>query len=186
MKYPSLLTRLLAGLDRSIEFCAAVALFISLMCISLNVFYRYAVMGWLRIAAEQLEWFWVTHLFHGMQALIAPISMTADEIPGYLLVWLSFLGAYLATRHEKHIGFELWIHQLPPITLRWVRSLTDGLLMAYFIILGYFSAVMIAIDGNVDIETAAIPQGWFMLVLPIATILLAIGYWINLWKRWNP
>lgn len=172
-------------LDRLVAALSALTLLVSLTSIVLNVFYRYAILDGFRLLASHLQWQWLTTAFHLTQGVMAPIIVTTDEIPGYLLVWLSFLGAYLAVRHEKHIGFDLWVASFSPFWRKITRQGVDVVILLFFVGLAYFSLQMIQIDGTVDIETAEIAQGWFMAILPLASVLLVIGYAANILKRWN-
>ncbi|MEX2552025.1 MAG: TRAP transporter small permease, partial [Actinomycetota bacterium] len=37
-----------------------------------------------------------------------------EEVVGFLLVWLSFAGAYLALRRDAHISFGMLVDAMPP------------------------------------------------------------------------
>lgn len=106
-----------------------------------------------------------------------------EEIAGYLLVWISFLGAYLALRREGHIGFDLLLEKLPLPAQRGLRTAMDLVLIAFFAIILVMSVRMISVVGATEIETAAIPQGVFMAVLPIASAALILGLIADIVKR---
>ena len=44
---------------------------------------------------------------------------------------------------------------------------------------------MIRVSGATEIETAEIAQGWFMLIIPIASILLMIAVAVRLREVWR-
>jgi len=108
-----------------------------------------------------------------------------EEIAGYLLVWISFIGAYLALRREGHLSFELLLDRLPQKSGFWIRVSIEVLLILFFGMILVLSVKLISVVGATHIETADIPQGLFMLILPIASVGIMIGCLINLQKQWK-
>ncbi|WP_420393190.1 TRAP transporter small permease [Acuticoccus sp.] len=98
-----------------------------------------------------------------------------EEIASYLLVWISFFGAYLALRREGHISFDMLLDALPRAVTLGIRVAIDLVLIGFFGIILVLSVRMISVVGWTEIETAAIPQGVFMAVLPIASALLVVA-----------
>ncbi len=170
-------------LDRCIGVVAAIALAASALMILMNVFNRYVVLGWLREAGES------SHLLNSVFVLtdgvLSPISATADEIPGLLLVWIAFLGAYLAYRQGGHIAFDLVVEKMPPFFRRTAILFKDGAILTFLILLLVQSLRMIKVDGETEIETAEIAQGWFMSIMPLAAILLIMALILDIVKRWH-
>lgn len=153
-------------LDRIFGALAALLVAASAGAICLNVFYRYVVLGWLRNGAE--HWPWLSGPYRLFDGLLAPVSVTADEVPGFMLVWIAFLGAYLALRRDQHISFGLLVERCRPPVRRLLRAAVDGLLLFFFALVFWLSLRMIWIDGAREIETAELPQGLFMAVLPLS------------------
>jgi TRAP-type C4-dicarboxylate transport system permease small subunit len=50
-------------------------------------------------------------------------------------------------------------------------------------LLFYQSVRMIIIDGSTEIETAEIAQGWFMAILPLASVLLIFALILDILGR---
>ena len=96
-------------------------------------------------------------------------------MPGLLLVWVAFLGAYLAMRKEGHIGFDLLTDSLSTKGRKAVTILRTVLIAGFLCLLFQQSVRMIWVAGRTEIETAEIAQGWFMLILPISAILLLLA-----------
>lgn len=164
---------MLRVLDRVAEAAAVAALVASTAMISANVFYRYVVLDWLRTAAASADW--MVPVYDALNDVFGAISVTADEVPGYLLVWIAFLGAYLASRENGHIAFEALVRALPERAGRALALATDVAILVFLAVLLVQSVRMIRIDGATEIETAAIAQGWFMLVLPVSAILIGVA-----------
>lgn len=159
--------------DRWVGAVAVVCLVVSTGMICANVFYRYVVLDWFRGWAKDADW--VAPVYRVLNDLFGAVSVTADEVPGYLLVWIAFLGAYLAMRREGHIGFDVLIDRLAPQWRRGVRAAIDISIVAFLALLLWQSIRMIRVDGATEIETAEIAQGWFMAVLPISATLLIVA-----------
>ncbi len=149
---------MLKVIDRSVAAVAALLVAATAVAVCLNVFFRY-------VLESGLVW--------------------ADEIPGFLLVWIAFLGAYLAIRREGHIAFDLLVAKLPPRPRAVLQTLIDLLVVGFLVLLVRTSVEMIARVGGREIETAPIPQGVFMAILPIAGMLMIVGLAVRIVARWR-
>ena len=160
-------------LDKTAEALAVLAFALSSAFIFLNVLNRYIVLGFFRDLAKTHEN--LRPLYFSVRDVLSNIVVTADEVPGLLLVWVAFLGAYIAMRQEGHIAFTLFLEKMPH-NLRRLVTAVNTLLICTFLILVFVQSIrMIKVSGRTEIETAEIAQGWFMLILPIASVLLLIA-----------
>ncbi len=149
---------ILKGVDRLVAVVVGAIVAASAASVCLNVFYRYAL-------SSGLVW--------------------ADEIPGYFLVWIAFLGAYLAIRGEGHIAFDMFVEKLPEGPRQVAQTVIDLVVVGFLAVLLVLSIDMIAVVGNREIETAEIPQGVFMAVLPISAGLMILGLLARILSRWR-
>ena len=108
-----------------------------------------------------------------------------EEIAGFLLVWISFIGAYLALRKEGHLSFELFIEKFSEKSRFWIHASIEMLLIGFFSLIFVLSVKLISVVGRTHIETADIPQGLFMLIMPIAAFSIVVGCLVNLRKHWG-
>ena len=164
---------MLRTLDRIVEGVAVLAFAASSLLICINVFNRYAVLGGMRTIAKSADWLTPTYIT--VRNALGDISVMADEVPGYLLVWVSFLGAYLAMRRSGHISVDLLTHRLTGVTRMFVLGLNAVLIAGFLLLLLWQSVRMIRVSGRTEIETAEIAQGWFMAILPVAAVLLLVA-----------
>lgn len=162
----------LSILDRIVAVVAGSALVISASMLLMNVVNRYAIQGWLREWAQDGT---LTGLYTFLSRHVSPLGSMADEVPGLLLVWIAYLGAYLALRDGGHIAFEMVVEKLPAKLARLMSALSSTLVLAFLAMLFYQSVRMIIIDGATEIETAELGQGWFMSAIPIFAALMIIG-----------
>ena len=175
--------RLVRLIDRIVEVIAATALVVANSMILLNVFNRYVVLGWMREGSETSKL--GATIFETVDSVLSPISATVDEVPGLLLVWIAFLGAYLAYRKGGHISFDMVVMGLPGLPRRLVVVLTDAIVMAFLAVLLHQSIRMIRVDGMTEIETAEIAQGWFMAIIPLSAGLMILALMIDIVERWR-
>ena len=167
--------------DRVVQALAVLCLVVSTTMVCANVFYRYVVLDWLRSLTEELPS--LLPLFDVLNDFFGAISVTADEVPGLLLVWIAFLGAYMALRQGGHIAFDLLVERLPSKPQALLRHATDIAILIFLGLLFMQSLRMIRVDGATEIETAEIAQGWFMLIMPLAAVLLGLAISVHLFRR---
>jgi TRAP-type C4-dicarboxylate transport system permease small subunit len=108
-----------------------------------------------------------------------------EEISGYLLVWISFAGAYLALRDGGHINLDLFVDKLSERPRAAVKMAVDGLVAAFLFLLGALSVRMIAIVGDTPLETVDLPQGVFMASIPISSFAMALALVVGMAARWR-
>ena len=148
--------RLLWGLDRAVEALAALVLAASTVMMCTAVFYRYVLQSGL---------VWI------------------NEIPSFLLVWIAFLGAYLAYRTDDHIAFESVVDRVPARGRPFVRSFADLLVLGLALLVVSLAWTWIDRTGGTEIETMEIARGWFMAIIPISFALIAIALVVRIAER---
>lgn len=109
----------------------------------------------------------------------------AIEISGFLLVWISFFGAYLAFRQRQHLGVDILIDKLPERFRRIWHSVIDVGLIVLFAMIFIHSLRWVQVVGGREIATAPIERGVFIVIIPIACVLCGIAVIADLFKRWS-
>jgi TRAP-type C4-dicarboxylate transport system permease small subunit len=97
-----------------------------------------------------------------------------DETVGYLLVWLTFLGAVLAQSHDQHIGIGDLVERAPPGARRWLRLATHLVLAGIHVVLlvyGWQLAVRFLGESAI---TVPIPMGAVYAVVPLSAALMLV------------
>lgn len=164
---------MLRYVDKLAEVLAVLAFAVSSAFVFLNVLNRYLILGFFRDIAKEYEN--LRPAYFAVRDVLSNIVVTADEVPGLLLVWVAFLGAYVAMRQEGHIAFTLLLEKLPQRFSVFIKSVNTILISGFLLLVLWQSVRMIRVSGRTEIETAAIAQGWFMLILPIAAVLLLVA-----------
>lgn len=174
---------LINKLDKVILILASVILLSATAMLIFAVMYRYVVIDFFGIYLE--DYIIANTIYQFLTTYLDTLSATTDEVPGYLLVWLSFLGAYLAERESLHIKFDLFVESLPNNLKNIFQMIPNLMSVIFFSLLFYFSIQMIIIDGETFIETIDISQGYFMMIFPIASFFIVIALLINIYKEYK-
>lgn len=148
---------LLAGMARSLDRVVGVVvvflLVVMLVTTSAGVFWRY-------ILNSALSW--------------------SEELGRYLLVWVSFLGAALATYRGAHIGIQAFLNLLPSALRRWIDRVVDALIILFM------AAVLV---GGIEIlpatairiaPTLSIRMNIPYLVVPISAAIILLEVLVHL------
>ena len=131
-----------------VEWWAVILLILMVAVVCLGVFFRY----WLNAS---LVWY--------------------DEFASYLLVWLTFYGAVVASFRRRHIGFEVVVDRLQPNTRRIMDFISEGFVLGFQIVLFYYGWQLVQKMGDESaISLPWIKMGWVYSVLPIAGGLMLV------------
>lgn len=152
-----MLARILSWLDGVVKLSAGCAIAATAIITCLEVFFR-------EVLGSSLQW--------------------QVEVTGNLLVWTSFLGAYMAVRDDSHIGFDLLIRKLPGLSRRIAYTLIDISVLFLMAILVKTSIRMISVVGGTSLQTVDIPVGTFMAAIPVCAGLMAIALLGKIVDRW--
>jgi TRAP-type C4-dicarboxylate transport system permease small subunit len=124
-----------------VEWWAMFLLAVMVVLVCLGVFFRYAL-------DSALAWY--------------------DEFASYLLVWLTFYGAVVASYHGRHIAFEVVVDRFMRSTRRVVEAVAELFVLGFQVVLLYYGWLLTQKMGD---ETAVslvwVKMGWVYSVLPI-------------------
>ena len=106
--------------------------------------------------------------------LSSPSSFT-DELAGYLLIWVSLLGAAYVAGRQEHLAIDILVQRAKPERQRILKIIIES------VILGFSSSVLV-VGGSwlvytrfyLGVKSAAlqIPLGYVYIVLPISGLLI--------------
>ncbi len=124
-----------------VEWWGVVLLTLMVVLVFVGVFFRYALNA-------SLAWY--------------------DEFASYLLVWLTFYGAVVASYRRRHIGFELVLEQLIPTTRRILEAVAELFVLGFQVVLLYYGWILMRKMGDeTAVSLAWVKIGWVYSVLPI-------------------
>lgn len=96
-----------------------------------------------------------------------------DELAGFLLVWLTFLGSVLARRDRAHIGVRDLVERLPRAPRLAAQLAEHGAMLLLHLVIAWFGAALALRFAAERAITMPIPMGLFYAVLPLAALLTA-------------
>jgi len=140
-------------IDKIIYFLAALILFSITLVVFIQVFFRY-------ILNNPLPW--------------------PEEISRILIVWLAFLGAYLALKENRHIGFTMLIKKLSPNLQIIIYLIGRILMMTFFSVVIVEGILFVKNSAHVSMACTGISTGLLVYtVFPISGFLMLIQTFLN-------
>lgn len=106
--------------------------------------------------------------------LVDPIVWT-EEVARLCLVWVTFLGMYLAYRRGEHIVLTVLVDKLPAVVGRIVRLLVIALTAAFMIGLVYAGQHYVMAFLAARSPVAGIPLGAIYAAIPVSGVLIVLA-----------
>lgn len=98
----------------------------------------------------------------------------SEELPRYLLIWMTFLASALAQRHLAHINITLVVNRLPSTLQRWLRVATNILILGFLGLLVYSGGLVSRITVHHRSTALQIPMAAVYLALPVGVTLMML------------
>jgi TRAP-type C4-dicarboxylate transport system permease small subunit len=106
-------------------------------------------------------------------------TLIADEYGGYLMAWITMLGAVHLLRADRHLTMTWLVDRLSPRARNAAGLAAAVVGLSISVILLYATALLVigsARFGTVSIQPSATPLVWPQLILPIGYALLCVAY----------
>lgn len=97
-----------------------------------------------------------------------------EEVPRYLLIWISFLGAAAGVARREHVGFDVLFNALPAPVRRWLGAVIGVLILSFGWIVFRYGIVFVKDFGPDMMETIPFTNYWYYIALPISGALLLL------------
>jgi TRAP-type transport system small permease protein len=98
----------------------------------------------------------------------------SEELPRYLLIWMSFLAAALAQKNGAHINITLAVTPLPMAAQRWIRLGANLVILGFLGILVYSGSLVTRITAAHRSTALQIPMALVYAALPVGAALMAL------------
>lgn len=108
-----------------------------------------------------------------------------DEFAGYLLVWVTFLGAVLALDRGRHIGFETLVERFPLLAQKVAMTIVYLLLITLQVVLVYYGWILTTRLSGETAITLPVPIGLVYMVIPTTgamMLLICVMRIVQIWK----
>ena len=88
-----------------------------------------------------------------------------EEVPRYLLIWISFLGAAACVARREHVGFDVLFNALPAPVRRWLGAAIGLLILGFGWIMFRYGIVFVKDFGPDLMETIPYTNYWYYIVV---------------------
>jgi TRAP-type transport system small permease protein len=97
-----------------------------------------------------------------------------EEVPRYLLIWISFLGAAVGVLKREHVGFDVLFNKLPRGPRRIVALALTALIGGFGWIMLRYGLVFVQDFGGDLMETIPFTNYWYYVAMPISGFLMMV------------
>ena len=97
-----------------------------------------------------------------------------EEVPRYLLIWISFLGAAACVARREHVGFDVLFNALPSMVRRWLGAVIGVLILCFGWNMFRYGIVFVKDFGPDLMETIPYTNYWYYVAMPISGALLLL------------
>jgi len=104
----------------------------------------------------------------------------SEELPRYLLIWMSFLAAAVAQKQDAHINITLCLAPLSARARRLLKILTDAVILAFLWILIYSGGLVTSITAHHRSTALQLPIGLVYAALPVGAILMSVYLFLQI------
>jgi TRAP-type C4-dicarboxylate transport system permease small subunit len=141
-----------------------------------------AVVKWVMIVMTSVI-FLVTTSTVFTRYVLNIVPSWSEEIPRYLLVWITYLGAALAIKFKEHISLDVFFN-LMPLKARQVGHLAlNGLVAIVAVIMVVYGVGLVQHFGDDKMESIPLTNFWLYLAMPTSGTLMLLYLAQDTWKR---
>lgn len=97
-----------------------------------------------------------------------------EEVPRYLLIWISFLGAAAGVAKREHVGFDILFNALPAPLRRSLGAGIGLLILGFGWIVFRYGIVFVEDFGSDLMETIPYTNYWYYIAMPISGLLFML------------
>lgn len=113
------------------------------------------------------------------------VASWSEEIPRYMLVWITYLGAALAIKFKEHISLDVFFNLLPLKARQVGHLFLNGLVAIVAVILVVYGIGLVNHFGDDKMESIPLTNFWLYLVMPISGTLMLLYLAQDTWKRFR-
>ena len=97
-----------------------------------------------------------------------------EEVPRYLLIWISFLGAAACVARREHVGFDVLFNALPARVRRVLGAAIGALILGFGWIVFRYGIVFVKDFGPDLMETIPYTNYWYYVAVPVSGALIVL------------
>lgn len=97
-----------------------------------------------------------------------------EEVPRYLLIWVSFLGAAACVLKREHVGFDVLLNALPARPRRLVSAAISLMIFGFGYVLLRYGIDFVRDFGGDLMETIPYTNIWYYPAMPVSGALIMV------------
>jgi len=97
-----------------------------------------------------------------------------EEVPRYLLIWISFLAAAVGVLQRDHVGFDVLFNALPKPARRVLGVSLSALILMFGWIVFRYGITFVQDFGSDLMETIPYTNYWYYPAMPISGFLIMV------------
>jgi TRAP-type C4-dicarboxylate transport system permease small subunit len=132
-----------------------------------------AVVRWVCIALATLLFVIIVAAVVARYGLGQAVSWT-EEVPRYLLIWISFLGAAACVLRREHVGFDVLFNALPKHLRRALGIFLSVLVFSFGWVIFRYGIVFVQDFGSDLMETIPYTNYWYYPAMPVSGFLIML------------
>ena len=108
----------------------------------------------------------------------------SEEVPRYLLIWVSFLSAAVGVDISDHIAFDLIYRKFTGLRLKILQFVINGSIVGFGVLMLIYGFVFVRDFGPDWMESIPFTNVWYYTAMPISgglIVLFAIRNQLGLW-----
>jgi TRAP-type C4-dicarboxylate transport system permease small subunit len=97
----------------------------------------------------------------------------SDELSRYCFMWMTFFGAALCTKHEKHIVIDFLINSTAGTLQKIMKYIVDVAVILLMVFMVYYG-LKLALVTSMKTSTLGIPMSYILYAVPFSCALILI------------
>jgi TRAP-type C4-dicarboxylate transport system permease small subunit len=106
----------------------------------------------------------------------------SEEVPRYLLVWITYLGAALAVKYKEHISLDFFFNLLPVRARQIGHLLLNGLVAIVGVIMVVYGIGLVSHFGDDLMESIPVGNFWLYMAMPISGSMMLLFIIQDTWS----
>jgi len=97
-----------------------------------------------------------------------------EEVPRYILIWISFLAAASCVLRREHVGFDVLFNALPAKVRRVLGIFLSMLILGFGWVVFRYGITFVRDFGSDLMETISFTNYWYYTAMPISGFLMMV------------
>jgi TRAP-type C4-dicarboxylate transport system permease small subunit len=115
--------------------------------------------------------------------LLNYVASWSEEIPRYMLVWITYLGAGLAVNYKEHISLDVFFSLMPARARQVGHLILNGMVGIVGAIMVVYGIGLVRSFGDDLMESIPLTNFWLYLAMPISGTLIILYIIRDQWRR---